>query len=149
MEWCKKLTSKWGMGDNADEADVVLKGAELKAEADKVPGLEKQVTDLTNERNALQAKVEELTPEEPTAEELAKQSEAAIETELSAAVSAFKISADAKTNYAETYKGNVEGLKAALELIPENTVKPGTHVKKHDLSAKAGVHPAVSKHFGG
>jgi ATP-dependent protease ClpP protease subunit len=149
MEWWKKLTGKWNMGDDADEADVVLKGTELKAEADKVPELQKQVTELTKERDQLQAKVTELTPAEPTAEELEKQSEEAIESELSAAVKDFKISAEAKTQYAEAYKGNVDGLKAALGLIAENTVKPSTSVKPKNVSASAGINPVVSKHFGG
>lgn len=149
MNWWQKLAAAFGLGDTADESDVVLKGKELKLEAEKIPDLQKQVDDLTKERDQLQAKVEELTPAEPTAEELAKKNKTAIEAELVAAVKDFKITADAKTTYAETYAGKPEELKAALSLIPENTVKPGAPVTKGKGSSIAGVNPEVSKYFGG
>jgi ATP-dependent protease ClpP protease subunit len=149
MEWWKKLSAKWGLGDSADESDVVVMGHELKALADQVPALQAQVETLEQEKSDLEAKVAELEGEEPTEEELEAQAAEQVEAELTAAVTAFKITADAKQGYAETFKGNVEGLKAALELIPVNAVKPGGNVQRPNTKAKAGfgVSETVSKHF--
>ena len=145
-EFFKKVKAAFGLGDTSDEADVVIRAKELKAQADKVEQLEKDNATLTQERDNALAKVAELEGEEPTEEELEAEAEQEVDTLLEAAIKGFKISASAKENYAKTYAGKPDDLKAALELIPEGTAKPGKEAptKRTSARAGAGVHPKVA-----
>lgn len=148
-EFFKKVKAAFGLGDTSDEADVVIRAKELKAQADKVEQLEADNATLTKERDEALAKVAELEGEEPTEEELEAQAQADIDAQLEAAVKDFKITASAKENYATTYKGKPEELKAALELIEEGAAKPnGSPRKQTKASAGAGVHPKVAAAWG-
>ncbi|MEP2447575.1 MAG: ATP-dependent Clp protease proteolytic subunit [Balneola sp.] len=145
-EFFKKMKAAFGLGDTSDEADVVIRAKELKAQADKVEQLETDNATLTQERDDALAKVAELEGEEPTQEELEQQAEQEVDAQLEAAVKGFKITASAKENYAKTYAGKPDDLKAALELIPEGAAKPSkaTPEKRTSARAGAGVHPKVA-----
>jgi ATP-dependent protease ClpP protease subunit len=145
-EFFKKMKAAFGLGDTSDEADVVIRAKELKAQADKVEQLEKDNATLTQERDDALAKVAELEGEEPTQEEPEQQAEQEVDEQLEAAVKGFKITASAKENYAKTYAGKPDDLKAALELIPEGAAKPtkATPSKRTSARAGAGVHPKVA-----
>tara|TARA_R100000541_G_scaffold50170_3_gene57395 strand:- start:6072 stop:7199 length:1128 start_codon:yes stop_codon:yes gene_type:complete len=145
-EFFKKMKAAFGLGDTSDEVDVVIRAKELKAQADKVEQLEKDNATLTQERDDALAEVAELKGEEPTQEELEAEAEQEVEKHLEAAVKGFKITASAKENYAKTYAGKPDDLKAALELIPEGAARPskGTPEKRTSARAGAGVHPKVA-----
>jgi len=148
-EFFKKVKAAFGLGDTSDEADVVIRAKELKAQADKVDQLEKDNATLTKERDDALAKVAELEGEEPTEEELEQQAEQEVDAQLEAAIKDFKISASAKENYAKTYKGKPDELKAALELIEEGAAKPkGSPRQSAKAKAGAGVHPEVAAAWG-
>ena len=148
-EFFKKMKAALGLGDSSDEADAVIRAKELKAQASKMEQLENDIQSKDAEIATLKAQVEELKGAEPTEEELAEQAEQEVEAELKAAVDSFKITAAAKEQYAKTYAGKPEQLKAALELLPEGAVKPSGNVQRPRTQAKAGagVHPTVPEAF--
>jgi len=147
-EFFKKVKAAFGLGDTSDEADVVITAKELKAKADKADQLEQDLADERKEKQKLQDQLDELKGEEPTEEELEEKAEKEVDDQLEAAVKDFKITASAKENYAKTYKGKPDDLKAALELIPEGAAKPsGAPRPSTSASAARGVNENVSKHF--
>lgn len=148
-EWMKKLAAKLGLGDTADESDVVLNVTELKAKAEKVDSLESDIESKDTLIAQLQADNEELKGKLPSEEEIETEQAAQIDAQLEAAVKDFKIQASAKEQLATQYKGNPEALKATLSLIPKDALKASSGVQKTKgkTRASAGVNPKVAEHF--
>ncbi|MEQ9393296.1 MAG: Clp protease ClpP [Balneola sp.] len=132
-----KIAALFGKGDDTEEQDLYLDTKELKAKADQADQLKKDLEKAEKERDDALDKLSELEGEEPTEEELEAEAEQEVEKHLEAAVKGFKITASAKENYAKTYAGKPEELKAALELIEEGAAKPSKATPTKRTSASA------------
>lgn len=150
MDILAKLRATFGFGEDRDETDVVIEAKELKAKADKLEQLEKDLETERAEVIKLKAELEKYKEEEPTEEELADQAEQQVEAELQAAVKDFKITASVVDQYKSTYAGKPAELKAALSLIPEGAAKPsgGAPSSPKTRASANGVHPKVAAAFG-
>ncbi len=147
MKTWEKIKAMVGLGDSADETDTAIKVKEIKAQADRVPGLEQEVQQLKQDKIELQAKLDTYEEAEPTEEVKQAQVAQEIDAELQAAVGDFKIQASAVDNYKKTFEGNPEGLKAALELIPKDAVKPGGKVRASSPSKVSGSVPERTSQY--
>lgn len=128
-EWMKKVAAKLGLGDSADESDVVLNVSELKAKADKAEAEKADLTASLEEKETciseLEAENAQLKEQIPSEEEEEEEANEEVEAQLEAAVKDFKITAASKPGWAQQFEGNPEGLKATLKLIPKDAVKAG------------------------
>lgn len=125
--WLNKLRASFGLGDTADEADVVLSAkelkADLKAKTDEIGNLQSSIEEKDTEIETLKAEGDDLKQQLPSEEEEEEELNEQVEAELEAAVKNFKITAASKEGWAQQFSGNPTGLKAAMELIPENALK--------------------------
>lgn len=149
MEWLSKVKAAFGLGDSADEADVVLTSKELKAKADKVDVLASEVETKDARIAELEAENEKLKGEQPTEEEIEAAQAAEVDAALEAAVKDFKITAASKQGWADRFAGKPDELKATLELIDKGAVKASNNVQnpKGKTRASVGVHSKVAEHF--
>lgn len=127
MDWMKKIKAAIGLGDDKDEADTVLSVKELKAKADQVDTLTEENQNLQQKNDDLKQKLQELQGEKETTEEEQEAAELQEkEAAIQAAVDSFRIKASDKDGWLEDYADMEPAkLKAALDRIPENAVKPG------------------------
>lgn len=131
-----RLKSMFGLGDDSDEADVVISAKEMKKERDT---LKAEVKDLKEENEKLKQDLEDLKTEQSKAEEEAEEEqEEEFKTVLEAAVSSYKIKASDKEGWRDDFadKGP-DALKAAFDRIPEGAVKPGKGVNSPKAKTKA------------
>lgn len=153
--WLEKLRASFGLGDTADEADVVLSAktlkADLQAKDTEIKTLQGEIESKDKEITQLKADLEEAKGKLPSEEEEEAKANQEVEDQLEAAVKDFKIQAAQKEKMAEDYKGNPEGLKKVLAYIPEGAVKASKNVGKPKTKARAvvgGLNEQVAKDLG-
>lgn len=133
MNWLKSLKNTLSLGDDSDEADVVLSAKGLKNENSQLKAdngdLEEDLDEIKKERDELKEKLETYQADEQESEE------EELDATLTAMVESFQIKASRRDEFGEKYEGNLEGLKALRDHIPEGAVKSGTSSK---VTGKAG-----------